>query len=324
VPVWHPRNEAAPADPFGPRGDAALPGRAPAGSQRGLGRLRSVLDQLAAERRAYVRLATASPALAAAEAAVVAAFERVDVATLDVMGEIVGGVDPDRALADHAFAHRLHRRAGSFVVIDDGPLVVAPDLGSGVPSDAPTRSGRALALQLLAALLAVADGLPASSVAIGALPGWLTDEPDAVVRAAAEVAIRGALLPDHPVAFHEPMGDVAPDHGWPFVVSGVMPASTALVIRRPAPDDGSRFAQTSRAAARVGARLAATRATRLDGVAADHAARAIEAARITLERLTARGWRAVLGESPGQALEEAIGADAVAERSEPFDPFAAL
>ena len=33
-----------------------------------------------------------------------------------------------RALADHAFAHRLAKRAGGAIMVGPGPLVVAPDL----------------------------------------------------------------------------------------------------------------------------------------------------------------------------------------------------
>ena len=73
-----------------------------------------------------------------------------------------------------------------------------PDLAAGVPSDAATRAGRALALQLLAVALARRDGLPADAVVVGAFPDWLVDEPDAPARAAAEVALRRALLPGPP------------------------------------------------------------------------------------------------------------------------------
>src|SRR5439155_16561953 len=119
----------------------------PVGSQRGLAELREALDEAAAERRAYVRLATASPALSAPEQAVVAAFERVDIVEADPVGEIVEqGVDPDRAIADHAFAHWLLQRAGVQLLVGAGPLVVAPDLVRGFPSDTATRSGRALAM----------------------------------------------------------------------------------------------------------------------------------------------------------------------------------
>jgi hypothetical protein len=183
---------------------------APAGSQRGLAVLRSVLDELAAERRAYVRLATTAPALSAPEQAVVAAFERVDVVEADPLGEIVeSGVDPDRALADHAFAHRLHARSGTALVLGAGPLVVGPDLARGVPPDPTTLAGRALALQLLAALIATADGLRASEVLVGATPDWLLDEPDAAARGLADIAVRRARLrcrwPVRPRSSSEPV-----------------------------------------------------------------------------------------------------------------------
>ena len=91
-----------------------------------------------------------APGLAAPEQAVVAAFERIDLVVADPVAEIVDGrIDPDRALADHSFAHRLHRRAGAQILVGPGPLVVAPDLARGQPSDPLTRAGRALALQAL-------------------------------------------------------------------------------------------------------------------------------------------------------------------------------
>ena len=66
----------------------------------------------------------------------------------------------------------------------------------GVPSDPATRSGRALALQLLGVALAKADGIAADRIVVGAYPGWLADEPSAVARILAEVDIRRALFPD--------------------------------------------------------------------------------------------------------------------------------
>ena len=95
-------------------------------------------------RRAYVRLATAAPALGAPEGAVVAAFERIDLLASDAMAEIVANaVEPDRALADHAFAHRLARRAGTMIIVGPGPLVVAPGpvVGRAVRPGDPGRSG---------------------------------------------------------------------------------------------------------------------------------------------------------------------------------------
>ena len=97
-----------------------------------------------------------APALGVPEGAVVAAFERVDLVE----------AGPDRRdrrrrrrrrtarSPTTPSPDRLHRRAGTLVAIGAGPLVVAPDLASGVPSDPATRSGRALALQLLGVALA--------------------------------------------------------------------------------------------------------------------------------------------------------------------------
>ena len=299
------------------------PDTTPAGSQRGLAELRELLDEEAANQRRYARLATAAPPLAAPEQAVVAAFERVDLVEADPMAEIVaGGVDPDRALADHAFAHRLLRRAGTSVLVGAGPLVVAPDLASGVPSDAATRAGRALALQLLGVALARGDGLPADRIIVGVLPPWLTDEPAPAARAAAEVALRRALLAEHPLAFEEPAGLAGGAETWPFVLSGVLPpgAATALVMRKPTAGSMRTAVADSRAAITVGAELAGVLGARaLEGVALEHARGVVTAAFRTLERLADVGWRSVLGEAPGGGERVRIGADAVAERSEGFD-----
>lgn len=178
---------------------------APIGSQRALAMLRRAVDRAGAERRRYIRLSTVVPALGAPEGAVVAAFERIDLIVADLMEEIVAdGVEPDRALADHAFAHRLARRAGTVIVVGPGPLVVAPDLASGVPSDPATRAGRALALQLIGEILARNNGVPADQIALGALPPWVAGEPAPGARAIAEVSVRRALFPGHPFTFTEP------------------------------------------------------------------------------------------------------------------------
>lgn len=305
--------------------DGATEGTAPTGSQRALAELRRTLDEAAAERRSYVRLATAAPALAAPEQAVVAAFERVDLVEADPMAEIVSGrIDPDRALADHAFAHRLHGRAGSLVLIGPGPLAVGPDLAAGVPSDAATRAGRALALQLVGVALARGDGLPAAQIVVGALPDWLADERTPAARAMAEVALRRALLPGHPLGFDEPA--TVPDRAalWPFVLAGVLGAAGegAVVLRRPVEGGMRPIVRQTRAAAVVAAELAvATLRGDLDGPARDHARATVAAATTTLERLADQGWRAVVGDAPG--VHGRLGADAVVERTEPFDPLAA-
>ncbi len=61
-------------------------------------------------------------------------------------------------------------------LVGPGPLVVGPDLARGVPSDATTRAGRALALQLVGVFLARLHGVPPGRLLVGALPHWLLEE----------------------------------------------------------------------------------------------------------------------------------------------------
>jgi hypothetical protein len=299
---------------------------APTGSQRGIADLRAELDETAAGRRRYVALGTAGPALAAPEQAVVAAFERIDVVEADPMAEIVSGnVDPDRALSDHSFAHRLLKRAGTMLLIGPGPLVVAPDLASGLPSDAATRAGRALALQLLAATLAKGDGLPAEQIAIGGLPAWLTDEPRPVARAVAEVAVRTALFPGHALAFEEPQTTSDRSGMWPFMLAAILPGAgrAAFVLRRPSAGSAREAIQTTRAAVAVAREMTDAHGDRaLDGPALEHARALVRAATETLERLGDAGWRSILGESLTRGERLRLGSDAVVERTESFDPLA--
>ncbi|MEA2609442.1 MAG: beta-lysine 5,6-aminomutase alpha subunit [Chloroflexota bacterium] len=321
VPQWRPREGARGA----PGRELADP--APIGSQRALTMLRQAVDRAAAERGSYVRLGTVVPALGAPEGAVVAAFERIDLLALDAIAEIVSdGVEPDRALADHAFAHRLARRAGTGVVVGPGSLVVAPDLSAGLPSDPGTRAGRALALQLIGVALARGDGLPPGQIVVGALPPWVTDEPAPAARAVAEVALRRALFPGHPFAFVEP----AEDHGgstlWPFVqaAAAVHAGEVAFVLRRyePSTDGGDEPGLPGlRAGSAVAAEVAAaTLPGALTGAALAHARAMVAAALTTIEGLADRGWTTVIGEPPGGG-RAARGRDAVAERTEPFDAF---
>lgn len=303
-------------------------GPVPSGAQRALAVLRRFVDEAGARRLGYVRLMTDTPALAAPDQAVVAAFERVDVVGVDLMREIVAGrVDPDRALADHAFAQRLLARAGARVVIPTGPLVVAPDLESGIPSDSATRAGRALALQLLAASLAVYGGLAAGDVIVDALPAWITDEPQAPARAAAELAVRGALLPDHPLAFVEPAIDGRAALRWQALVTALLvdAPGTELIVRRAGngPDDSAARAATTREVADVAAGLWRTRRpARLQAPAEAHLAAMVTAAMATLSLLEQRGWAALVDEPMGIS-SGATEADAVAERTEAFDPLLA-
>ena len=324
VPEWRPREGA---------GGAAVRDRldpAPTGSQRALARLREVVDRAAARRRAYVRLATVAPALGAPDGAVVAAFERIDLMGADAMAEIVtDAVGPDRSLSDHAFAHRLSKRAGTAILIGPGPLVVAPDLSSGIPSDPATRAGRALALQLLGVTLAQGDGLPAGQVIIGALPSWLAEESVPGARAIAEVAVRRALFAGHPLGFVEPPAGTDRSVLWPYVqaAAAAYAGDIALVLRAAGlgPDDATSAARAARAASLVSADVAqATVLGPLRGVALDHARGMISAAIETLDRLGDQGWRTVSGDPSGSHVSQPSGRDAAIERTETFDPFEPL
>ncbi|HEY7132732.1 MAG TPA: lysine 5,6-aminomutase subunit alpha [Candidatus Limnocylindrales bacterium] len=314
APVWRPRS--------GSSGGNDLD-QAPSGSQRALGGLRRALDEAAAQRRGYVRLGMVAPPLGSPEGAVVAGFERIDVARSDPLVEIVDGhVAPDRALADHAFAQALLARAGVDVVIGAGPLVVGPDLARGVPSDPAVRAGRALALQLIAVAIARGNGLPNDQILVGALTPWLTEESEPVARAAAEVALRRALLPDHGLVFDEPRpADAAGAELWPALVGGVQPGGATTAVIRQRPD--RRAILSTRVTAIVADDLGAVmEAGSLSGRALEHARATAEAAFRTLERLADDGWRAVVGDTPAVGASARLGEDAVAERSDSFDPLA--
>lgn len=318
VPFWRPRRGQGgpPPEPMEP---------APAGSQRGLAALRQAVDAIAAERRSYARLATVALPLAAPEQALVAAFERIDVVAADVVAEIVDGrVDPDRALADHAFAQRIVARSGASLLIGPGPLVVAPDLARGVPSDGATRAGRALALQLVGVRLAALHGLTGPRILAGALPIWLLEERDATVAAIAQVVVRRAAMPDVPLAFEEPPPGTLAAVVWPSVLAAVLPVAgpTGLIVRATGGDAAPEAATATRATAASAAEAAGSLGPlEPRGPALEHARATVAAAMETLERLASRGWPSVLGASIAGADRGRLGADAVVERSESFDPF---
>ena len=335
---WHPRQGkrgpaggaaagqgGAGAWPGIARADMEDPADVPAGSQRALASLRSRVDEAAARAGRYVRLGTTAPALAAPEQALVAALERLDVVEADAIDEIVaGGVDPDRALADHAFGHRLLQRAGSMVLLGPGPLVVAPDLSRGIPSDPATRAGRAFAMQALAVALARGDGLTRGHLAAGGLVPWLIDERDPATQALAAVAVRRLAWPDLPLAFEEPDLPGPTGARWPYIVALALAVAgpAALVLRRATGSDAVAAAEESmRAAAHVAAEIAdRPEAVLARPLVAAQAEALIAAAEQTLAGLADEGWSSVLGEELGDEDTERLGADAVVERSEGFDP----
>ncbi len=307
-------------DAFDPTGQPV-----PTGSHRALAVLRSALDDAGARNGRYVRLLTESPALAAPDQAVVAAFERIDIVVADPLREIVTGrVDPDRAIADYGFAHRLLVRAGTRIVVPAGSLLVASDVAAGIPSDPATRSGRALALQLLAVSLARADGLPPDAVVVGALPAWLGDEPNATALAMAEVALRRELFPAHPLAFLEPPAEASSSTEWQALMAGLLPdAGDVKLLLCRGSDSFADRARAMRATVDVARAVAASR-TRpvLTGLAGAHRDATLAVAVDTLTGLEERGWQWLVDQPLGLGSAR-LGAGAVADRTSGFDILAA-
>jgi hypothetical protein len=100
----------------------------------------------------------------------------------------------------------------------------------------------------------------------------------------------------------------------------VRAGDVALVTRRSGLTGA--VARDTRAAGRVAAEVAGAREQgALAGVALDHARGATGVALATLDMLADRGWRAIAGDAPEAGRLSAIGGDAVAERTETFDPF---
>ena len=315
APIWQPGGGT-------PASEGDLVEIAPSGSQRALASIRRDLDEAAAQRRGYVRLGIVPPALGVPESAIVAGFERIDVARSDPLAEIVDGhVAPDRALVDHAFGQAILARAGVAIAIGPGPLVVGPDLARGLPSSPSARAGRALALQLIAVAIARRNGVPNDQILAGGLTPWLTGEADPVACALGEIELRRALLPEIGLILEEPIADDrAAAELWPELASAVLPgrSGTAAILRR-APSTAA--IRATRVAAGVAAALAEfVEPRRLAGIALEHAQSTAQAAMRTLERLADDGWRSVIGDGPADAADIRLGADAVAERSDAFDP----
>jgi hypothetical protein len=120
---------------------------------------------------------------------------------------------------------------------------------------------------------------------------------------------------------------------WPYLIAAALsrgswpsgePVTTVLLRSTPT-GDGSRRLMEARSAALVASEFAASvQGGDLAGAALDHARGAVTAAIMTLEGLADGGWPSVLGETPAGARRDRprLGADAVAERSESFDPLA--
>jgi beta-lysine 5,6-aminomutase alpha subunit len=287
--------------------EARLAGEpAPAGSQRALSAIRAVVDEAAAERRAYARILAVPPALGAPEAAVVASVERLDIVEADPMAEMAdGGVDPARALADHAFLRRVLRRAGCTLVLDAGPLVVGPDFAAGMPASAAVHAGRALALQALSVELARGDGLADTSLLLGSLPAWMLEDRSGGVLALACVAAQRRLFPGIGLALREPTGDGPARDRWRQLrtLALVVAGGAALVTRDADLDTAAAAAVETRTAADLAARIASEAGPVAFGPGFAEAEAAVAASAVaTLEALRAEGWDAVLGPAAGGRL----------------------
>jgi hypothetical protein len=301
-----------PGQPAQPAVDAV-----PAGSQRGLASLREAADDAAAERGCYASLMTVTSAFAAPEQAVVAAFERIDFVEADPIREIVeDSVDPDRALADHAFAHRLQARAGSRVVIGPGPLALGSDVASGIPSGAATHAGRALALQALGVELALADGLPPERLLLGAVPDWIgaDGDPRSILL---QAWLRRAVFGGHRLMIGTPAAGLANPGATARLVSALSGAAASLVVAQGDAGAVAPAAENLRAAAAAAAAIRSTLGDGgLHGDAADVARGTLRAAADVLARLAADGWESLLGPGNPGFEGERLGRSAVVERAD--------
>ena len=288
----------------------------PVGSQRGLAALRKAVDDAAAERRCYASIMTVTSAFAAPEQAVVAAFERIDFVGADPICEIVeDNVDPERALADHAFAHRLQARAGCRVVIGPGPLALGADVASGIPTDAITRAGRALALQALGVEIALADGLQADRLMLGAVPDWVAGDGDAG-EILLQTWLRRAVFPDHRLVIGGSKGWLSWPGGPAALVSAMTGAPINLAVEPGGPGKVKTLAGDLAAAAGTARALRASLGDGdLHGAAVDVAGQTLRAASDVLEKLAAEGWGSLLGPDGRGADGERLGRSAVVERA---------
>lgn len=288
----------------------------PAGSQRGLATLRRVADEAAAERRCYAALMTVTSAFAAPEQAVVAAFERIDFVAADPIREIIeDNVDPGRAIADHSFAHRLQARAGCRVAIGPGPLTLGADLASGIPSDAATRSGRALALQALGVELALSDGLAPDRLMLGVVPDWVVGE----VGAGAillQAWLRHSLYPEQRLMLGGATGWLSTNSGFAATVSALTGADVSLVVEPAVSPDASVAAADLAAATRTAREMRTTLGDgALHGDAEELAAKTLRAAESALRSLESEGWESMLGPAGLGADDERLGRSAVVDRA---------
>jgi hypothetical protein len=287
----------------------------PAGSQRGLAELRKAADESAAQRGGYASLMTVTSAFAAPEQAVVAGFERIDYVEADPIREIVeDNVDPDRALADHAFAHRLEARAGCRLFLGPGPLALGADVAAGIPPNAVSRAGRALALQALGVEIALADGLAPDRLLLGAVPNWVAGDGEAG-SAILQTHLRRLLFPDQRLALAGPGVGLSSTGSAIGLVAALSGSPVSLVLER------GELASVSAASSDLATATAVAKAVRaafaagsLSSDAQENAGRILTEAEETLARLASEGWASLLGPARERDETGRLGRSAVVDR----------
>jgi D-lysine 5,6-aminomutase alpha subunit-like protein len=303
-------------------GDAPL---APSGSQRGLGLLRMALDEAAATRGEYVRLAARAAGLAAPDLATVAGLERVDLVYSDAVEGIVEfGIEPQRAFTDHIFALELLARAGTLLALGPGPLAAAREIARGQALGSATRAGGALAMQAVSLELSLQTSLAADRILLGALPADLLVAPDGLRHGLAEVELRRLVFPGHGLVFEEPEGHDGLT-SWPPALTAWCTGGDppALVLRATRLSRLRVGASEVRAAAEAAGWLASSRKMgSLTGDALRYARKSLDVALSTLDELATNGWEPLLEEAPTVGRERRrLGAAGLVERRQYFDPF---
>lgn len=273
----------------------------PAGSQRGLAAMRALVDESAAQRSAYVSLATVGEGLAAPEQALVAGFERVDMLFLDPFEETAQGIAWERALADHAAAHRLVARSGTFLVLGPGPLLAGGELARGESIDARTRIGRSIAAQAAAVAWARGSGLSPGQLMIEA-PFEFPASTDDAGLVMAEVAARRLLHGDLGMVISEPADGTL--EMWRLCLPLCLLAgrTVRLVVPRAEPSELAGRASDVHAAAALAETLAELLGSRprpgwlpLSAAAEATIGELVDIADETLAIVEDQGWAALIG-----------------------------
>jgi hypothetical protein len=195
-------------------------------------------------------------------------------------------------------------------------LVLGADVASGVPSDADTRAGRALALQALGLELALADGVPADVLLLGTVPAWVAAEGDPMAIMVG-AWLRRAVFAGHRLAVAvapAKAGGVAPAAAIATALAG---AAASLVFEQV---EGAGVAAAAAELTAVSAAAAAARTGLGDGSlwgpAAVRGRRIMAAAVDTLDRLAGDGWASLLGPDANGAVSERFGRSAVVAQSD--------